>query len=147
MLRRPSTSDSTTSSSRSRLGPARFGVPAFLPSWFRGAHPRAADPAASTIPPWRTRAARTGWRTEQRFSPLTQIDDGNVAALKPAWFLELPDDKGLVSTSLVVGDVLYLIGSMNRVRAVDATSGAPIWSYDVRRAARRVGYGDGGRRR
>jgi hypothetical protein len=36
---------------------------------------------------------------------------------------------------------------MNRVRAVDATSGAPIWSYDVRRAARRVGYGDGGRRR
>jgi quinohemoprotein ethanol dehydrogenase len=67
---------------------------------------------------------------EQRFSPLTQVSDVNVAQLQPDWFMELPDDNGLVSTPLVVDGVLYFIGSMNRVRAVDATSGELIWTYD-----------------
>lgn len=44
--------------------------------------------------------------------------------------LELPDDRGLASTPLVVDGVMYFIGSMNIVRAVDATSGELIWQYD-----------------
>ncbi len=81
-------------------------------------------------------ASREDWvaygrtSTEQRFSPLTQVNAETVADLKPDWFLELPDDNGLVSTPLVVGGVLYFIGSMNRVRAVDATSGEVLWTYD-----------------
>jgi quinohemoprotein ethanol dehydrogenase len=67
---------------------------------------------------------------EQRFSPLTQVDAETVTELRPDWFLELPDDNGLVSTPLVVDGVLYFIGSMNRVRAVDATTGELRWTYD-----------------
>jgi quinohemoprotein ethanol dehydrogenase len=68
--------------------------------------------------------------SEQRFSPLTQVSDTTVTRLKPDWFLELPNDRGLVSTPLVVNGVLYFIGSMNVIRAVDATSGALMWQYD-----------------
>ena len=68
--------------------------------------------------------------SEQRFSPLRQIDTSNVKDLKVDWFIDLPDKSGLVSTPLVANGVLYFIGSMNRVRAVDATSGRLIWTYD-----------------
>ena len=69
---------------------------------------------------------------EQRFSPLTQIDTSNVANLKVDWFLDLPEKSGLVSTPLAANGVLYFIGGMNVVRAVDATNGRLIWSYDPR---------------
>jgi quinohemoprotein ethanol dehydrogenase len=69
---------------------------------------------------------------EQRFSPLTQITDANVGSLAVDWSLDLPGDRGLGSTPLVVDGVLYFIGSMNIVRAVDATSGALLWTYDPR---------------
>jgi quinohemoprotein ethanol dehydrogenase len=67
---------------------------------------------------------------EQRFSPLRQIDTATVNGLKVDWFIDLPDRSGLVSTPLVANGVLYFIGSMNVVRAVDATSGRLIWTYD-----------------
>ena len=82
--------------------------------------------------------------SEQRYSPLTQISDATIGRLKPDWFLELPNDRGLVSTPLVVDGVLYFIGSMNIVRAVDARSGRLIWQYDPRVGAQagrlRVGW-------
>jgi quinohemoprotein ethanol dehydrogenase len=65
--------------------------------------------------------------SEQSFSPLTQISDRTVSRLRPEWFVELPNDRGLVSTPLVVDGVLYFIGSMNVVRAVDARSGKRRW--------------------
>ncbi|MCH7592403.1 MAG: hypothetical protein IH989_06470, partial [Planctomycetes bacterium] len=55
---------------------------------------------------------------------VAQIDDSNVSELSLDWFVDLPGDRGLVSTPLVVDGTLYFIGSMNVVRAVDATSGA-----------------------
>jgi quinohemoprotein ethanol dehydrogenase len=81
--------------------------------------------------------------SEQRFSPLTQVNDATVVRLKPEWVLELPADRGLVSTPLVVDGVLYFIGSMNVVRAVSATTGALLWEYDphVRDAAGRLRAG------
>ena len=81
--------------------------------------------------------------SEQRFSPLTAISDTTVGRLAPDWFVELPTDRGLVSTPLVVNGVLYFIGSMNVVRAVDATSGKLVWEFDpeVRAAAGRLRAG------
>jgi len=67
---------------------------------------------------------------ERRFSPLQQINESNVANLKVDWFIDLPNDRGLVSTPLVIDGVLYFCGTMNIVRAVDATSGKLIWQYD-----------------
>lgn len=74
--------------------------------------------------------------SEQRFSPLQDINLQSIKNLKPDWYIDLPEDVALVSTPLVVDGVLYFIGTMNVVRAVDATSGRLIWEYDpeVRKA-------------
>ncbi len=68
--------------------------------------------------------------SEQRFSPLTQVTAANVSGLRVDWYLDLPNDRGLVSTPLVADGVMYFIGSMNVVRAVDAVTGAMKWTYD-----------------
>ncbi len=68
--------------------------------------------------------------SEQRFSPSAEIDTGNVSNLKPDWFMDLPDDVGLVSTPLVIDAVMYFTGTMNVIRAVDAATGKLIWTYD-----------------
>jgi quinohemoprotein ethanol dehydrogenase len=81
--------------------------------------------------------------SEQRFSTLTQVNAATVGRLAPDWFLELPNDRGLVSTPLAVNGVLYFIGSMNIVRAVDAASGKVLWEFDpqVRGSAGRLRVG------
>jgi quinohemoprotein ethanol dehydrogenase len=68
--------------------------------------------------------------SEQRYSPLTDINHETIQRLAPEWFIDLPDDKALVSTPLVVDGILYFTGTMNRIRAVDATNGKMIWQYD-----------------
>ncbi len=47
--------------------------------------------------------------SETRFSPLADINKENVGGLKVDWFLDLPNDVGLVSTPLVVDGVMYFI--------------------------------------
>ena len=68
--------------------------------------------------------------SEQRFSPLKDVNIENVADLKVDWFIDLPNDVGLVSTPLVVDGVLYFTGTMNIIRAVDAVNGKLIWEFD-----------------
>lgn len=68
--------------------------------------------------------------SEQRFSPLADINLSTIKHLAPDWYIDLPDDKALVSTPLVIDGVLYFTGTMNRIRAVDATTGKKIWEYD-----------------
>ena len=68
--------------------------------------------------------------SEQRFSPLTDINEHNVDQLKVEWHLALPLDSQLVSTPLVVDGVLYFVGQVNVVRAVDAVTGKLLWEYD-----------------
>ncbi|WP_162419278.1 PQQ-dependent dehydrogenase, methanol/ethanol family [Cyclobacterium roseum] len=82
---------------------------------------------------------------ERRYSPATDINTENVADLKVDWFMELPDDVGLVSTPLVVNGVMYFTGTMNIIRAVDATNGALIWEYDPKvvdeiKGKRKIGW-------
>src|SRR6056297_3476137 len=67
---------------------------------------------------------------ERRFSPDADINTENISDLKVDWYLDLPDDVGLVSTPLVVDGVMYFTGTMNIIRAVDATTGDLIWEYD-----------------
>ncbi|MDG2277023.1 MAG: PQQ-binding-like beta-propeller repeat protein, partial [Pseudomonadales bacterium] len=83
--------------------------------------------------------------SEQRFSPLKQINAQSVGQLGLSWFTDLPGDVGLVSTPLVVDGVMYFTGTMNVIRAVDATTGDLLWSYDPDVAkevghAKRVGW-------
>jgi quinohemoprotein ethanol dehydrogenase len=68
--------------------------------------------------------------SEQRFSPLTDINRSTIARLGVDWYMDLPNDVGLVSTPLVIDGILYFTGTMNVIRAVDATTGELIWEYD-----------------
>jgi quinohemoprotein ethanol dehydrogenase len=68
--------------------------------------------------------------SEKRFSPLTTINTSNVSQLKVDWYLDLPGDNGIVSTPLVVKGVMYFVGSLNKVRAVDAVTGKLLWEFD-----------------
>ena len=55
--------------------------------------------------------------TEQRYSPLDQINADNVKKLGPQWVLELPKERSLIGTPLAVDGVLYFTGSYSRTRA------------------------------
>ena len=68
--------------------------------------------------------------SEQRFSPLAQIDTRTVAKLGLAWSLDLPTDRSLLATPLVVDGVLYFTGTFSVTRAVDAKTGKLLWEYD-----------------
>ena len=67
---------------------------------------------------------------ERRFFPADDINTSNVKDLKPDWYMDLHGDVGLVSTPLVIDGILYFVGTMNIVKAVDARSGELIWEYD-----------------
>ena len=67
---------------------------------------------------------------EQRFSPLDQIDDGNVAGLGLAWYADLPVDRGVEATPLMIDGVLYNIEPWNVTTAYDAKTGRELWRFD-----------------
>jgi len=68
--------------------------------------------------------------SEQRYSPLKQIDRGNVARLGLAWAYATHTRRGLEATPLVVDGVMYATGSWSVVYAIDAATGAELWRYD-----------------
>jgi alcohol dehydrogenase (cytochrome c) len=65
---------------------------------------------------------------EQRFSPLDQINKGNVAQLRLAWARGLPQGTQ-ESTPLVYRGVMYLFAPGATIQAVDATNGDLLWEY------------------
>jgi len=66
----------------------------------------------------------------QRFSPLDQINASNVKKLGVDWYLDLPNESGLVSTPLVAEGRIYFRTSKDLVYAADATTGDRLWTYD-----------------
>ncbi len=68
--------------------------------------------------------------SEQRFSPLADINADNVAKLKLDWFLDLAEHKSLLATPLIVDGVMYFSGSYSVVIAVDLKSRKTLWTYD-----------------
>jgi quinohemoprotein ethanol dehydrogenase len=67
---------------------------------------------------------------EQRFSPLQQINDQNVSQLKLAWFYDLDTHRGQEATPLVIDGVMYFTSAWSKVFALNAATGALLWSYD-----------------
>lgn len=68
--------------------------------------------------------------SEQRFSPLKAITTDNVGGLGLAWSFDLPDRRGIEATPIVVDGVMYVTGAWSKVFALDAKTGALLWSYD-----------------
>src|SRR5206468_2343422 len=75
-----------------------------------------------------------------RFSPLKQINAGNVSKLKLAWSMPYRADRtgaaagglgGLTEATPVVIDGVMYLPAENRVLALDAATGKEIRKYDV----------------
>src|ERR1700733_5531822 len=67
---------------------------------------------------------------EQRFSPLKQIEDHNAARLGLAWSFDLDTHRGQEATPIVVDGVMYFSTAWSKVFALNAATGARLWSYD-----------------
>jgi len=66
----------------------------------------------------------------QHFSPLTQINDHNVAGLGLAWYLDIDSAMGIVSEPIVVDGVAYVSAPQSKVYAVNAETGKQLWMFD-----------------
>ena len=67
---------------------------------------------------------------EQRFSPLSQINDGNVSQLGLAWYFDLDTQRGQEATPIVVDGVMYFTTAWSKVFALNTVSGQLLWSFD-----------------
>ena len=67
---------------------------------------------------------------EQRFSPLDQINEGNLGDLGLAWYFDLETPRGVEATPLVVDGVLYTTSAWTVTYALNAKTGELIWKYD-----------------
>src|SRR5678816_2040339 len=102
----------------------------------------------------------TGWsasnydQSANRYSPLAEITPANVSTLQRAWSIHLKpagySGKLLVDEAipLVIGNTMYVGSPYGAVIAVDATSGAERWRYQLPNddipAKRGVAYWPGG---
>src|SRR5437763_24733 len=69
-------------------------------------------------------------RDNTRFSPLTQINAGNVRHLGEAWSTSLGQFQVLAETfPQVIGRLMYVTTSTDEVTALDAVSGKVLWKY------------------
>src|SRR5271165_261356 len=68
--------------------------------------------------------------SEQRFSPLKQIDEQSVSKLGLAWSYYLETLRGVDATPLVKDGVMYTTSSWSIVYAFDAKTGKQLWTYD-----------------
>ena len=68
--------------------------------------------------------------SEQRFSPLAQINGESVSRLALAWTYELRTPRGASATPIVVDGMMYVTSSWSLVYALDAATGAEKWLYD-----------------
>ncbi len=67
---------------------------------------------------------------EQRFSPLAQVSDANVSQLGLEWSSDMDTARGQEATPIVVDGVMYVSTAWSMVKAYDAATGKPLWSYD-----------------
>ncbi|HMA11140.1 MAG TPA: PQQ-dependent dehydrogenase, methanol/ethanol family [Steroidobacteraceae bacterium] len=68
--------------------------------------------------------------SETHYSPLKQIDAGNVGRLGLAWSYDTQSLRGLEATALVSNGVLYASTAWSNVFALDARTGREIWRWD-----------------
>jgi PQQ-dependent dehydrogenase (methanol/ethanol family) len=67
---------------------------------------------------------------EQRFSPLNSINRENIGELGLAWYFDVPTQRGMEATPIVVDGRMYVTGSWSIVYALDAATGKELWRYD-----------------
>jgi alcohol dehydrogenase (cytochrome c) len=67
--------------------------------------------------------------TNQRYSPLSQINTGTVSQLQLAWHFKTGIAESFETSPLIVGRTMYVTTPMNHLLALDAATGAKKWEY------------------
>ena len=127
--------------SRRRIALA-FAVLMFAPLCFFAVPASAAEEEGDWMAYGRTQGAG-------RFSPLAQINRGNVANLTRAWTYNHGDLKrrgmsaryAFECAPLVIDGVMYIVTPLSRAIALDAATGKELWAYDSGFAERFRGGG------
>jgi PQQ-dependent dehydrogenase (methanol/ethanol family) len=70
--------------------------------------------------------------SEQRFSPLVEINTENVSKLDLAWSFDFDTARGMEATPIVHNGVIYISTGWSHVHAIDARSGKELWHYDAK---------------
>ena len=65
-----------------------------------------------------------------RYSPLAQINQGNIKKMKATWNLSFGVLDGQDSQTVVVNGTVYVTSSYNKVWAVDGATGKVNWKYE-----------------
>jgi len=69
--------------------------------------------------------------SEQRYSPLDQVNAENIGDLGLAWFADLAERGGSYETTPVVADGrIYVSAPWSKVYAFDGATGEMLWKYD-----------------
>src|SRR5260221_6264705 len=71
-----------------------------------------------------------GGPAQIRHSPLAQINRDNVAQLAVAWSYDTGEPGALQTQPVVVDDVLYGYTPTHKTFALNAATGAPLWTFD-----------------
>jgi quinoprotein glucose dehydrogenase len=64
------------------------------------------------------------------YSPLVQINRENVVNLAVAWTYDTHEKGGLQTSPIIVGGILYGITPSQKIFAVNAATGKPLWVFD-----------------
>lgn len=67
----------------------------------------------------------------QHYSPLSQVNDKNVAQLGLAWYADVSTLDGLAGNPLVADGVAYESGALGKIWAHDVRSGKLLWEFDA----------------
>lgn len=115
-----------------RLAAARVGIVAVTllvlgASLARGVDDRALRQAGSDPDNWLTYSR--GY-ANQRYSPLSEIDRGNVRRLVPKWIYQTGLAGTFQASPLIVDGVMYVSLPYNHVVALVAATGELIWRYN-----------------
>jgi glucose dehydrogenase len=76
---------------------------------------------------WR---AYNGGVDGDHYSPLDQINRGNVRRLRPAWTFDTGEKGGMQTNPLIAGRVLYGYTPTQKIFALDAATGKRLWLFD-----------------
>jgi quinohemoprotein ethanol dehydrogenase len=68
--------------------------------------------------------------SEQRFSPLDEINLSNINNLSLAWYYDLRDHNVVEATPIVANGQMFVTGAMGIVYALDSQTGAELWIHD-----------------
>jgi len=68
--------------------------------------------------------------SEQRYSPLAQINTANVKNLRLSWYYDFDDHIVVEATPLVVDGFMFVTTAMGKVVALDSLTGREAWRYD-----------------